>query len=165
MRTGKDWIIVRGCVGVQSSVLLWRTEHVTVQTGRRSSWNESEVRLRKASKEAGRSHGVLCSQLLSVRNQQIGPDPERPAWVHEMEPERIHPAVYLVSESAPKRRRIVHICGGNADLSRWAAHKCPTQIDPKHARTRFSVFTPYLSEFWFWCTGSPDLKAGYLIQC
>lgn len=35
-------------MGVQSLELLWRTEHVTVQTGRRSSWNESEVRLRKA---------------------------------------------------------------------------------------------------------------------
>lgn len=100
MRTGKDWIILRACVGVQSSELLWRTEHVTVQTGRRSSWNESEVRLSKASTEAGRGHGVLCSQPLSVRNQQIGPDPERPAWVHEMEPERIHSSVYLVSESA-----------------------------------------------------------------
>lgn len=61
--------------------------------------------------------------------------------------------------------RITHICGGNADLSRWAAHKSPTQIDRKHARTRLSVFTPYLGEFWFWCTGSPDLNSGYLIQC
>lgn len=152
MKTGNDWIIVRGCVGVQSSELFGRTEHVTIQTGRRSSWDESEVRLRKASTEAGRRDGVLCSQPLSVRNQQIGPDPERPAWVHEMEPEWIHPAVYLVSE-------IVHICGGNADLSGWAAHKCQTQIDPKHTRTRFSVFTPYLGESGLLCTGSPERQA------
>lgn len=57
----------------------------------------------RSSTKAGRGHGVLCAQPVSVRNQQAGPDPERPTGLHEMESERIHPAVYLVRERAENR--------------------------------------------------------------
>lgn len=81
---------------------------MTVQTGRRNRRSESGAGLKKASREAGRGHALLCSQPVSVRNQQAGPDPERPARVPEMESERIHPAVYLVSERAQKRLGPAH---------------------------------------------------------
>lgn len=85
---------------------------MTVQTGRRNYWNDSDW-----SENPGgdpRSHGVVCAQPVSVRNQQAGPDPERPAGLHEMVSERIHPAVYLVRERAENRL-------GPADESRTAA--------------------------------------------
>lgn len=44
-------------------------------------------------------HGVLRSpRSVSVWNHQAGADPERPARLHEVGSERLHPAVYLVSE-------------------------------------------------------------------
>lgn len=132
MRTGEDWReLGRVCGSPKFGAAV---EDGTCDRPNRKKEQLEWVRgsFEEGSTEAGRSHGVLCSQPLSVRNQQIGPDPERPAWVHEMEPERIHPAVYLVSESAPKRRRILHICGGNADLSRWAAQVS----DPDRPETR-----------------------------
>lgn len=86
---------------------------MTVQTGRRNWWNDSDWS--ENPRGDARSHGVVCAQPVSVRNQQAGPDPERPAGLHEMVSERIHPAVYLVRERRAENRL------GPADESRTAA--------------------------------------------
>lgn len=71
-------------------------------------------------------HGVFCAQPVSIRNQQAGPDPERPTGLHEMESERIYPAVHLVRERSENRL-------GPADQSRTPA--LPTSVRLRGLRT------------------------------
>lgn len=63
-------------------------------------WVRDSSSTEKLSWESREQHHVvqLAARTVSVRNQQAGPDPERPARVPEVESERSHPAVYLVSE-------------------------------------------------------------------
>lgn len=62
----------------------------------------------RSSTQEGGGYGVLCAQPVSVRNQQAGPDPELPTGLHEMESERIHPALYLVRERAENQTNVYH---------------------------------------------------------
>lgn len=100
----------RSCVGAKCWQQLQKSGHVTVLTGRRrkkSEWRSERERVREwvrasACSSAPPHHGALlrpCSSL-PLRDQQAGAHPQRPAGIHEVEPERLHPALHLVSRSA-----------------------------------------------------------------
>lgn len=86
----------------------------------------------ETSNQPAADHGALrCPQSVSVWNQQAGADPERPARLHEVGSERIHSAVYLVSEHAEDYLRPPHlfVCVfGERPHTRWLLPNCGPEI-------------------------------------
>lgn len=113
-----------GRVGSCTDLDMWP---VTQEEELKNWVTDSSSTRRKAQDPEKQHHAVQrCARSVSVRNLQAGPDPERPARVSEVESERSHSAVYLVSEHASQfsPRSRAECSGRGCTLSR-RCFTCP----------------------------------------